>query len=974
MKFRILGSFEVVSEGGTRVVTRPLARGVLFVLVLYRNQALPPDRLVDLLWGPAGDDDRLHSLRTRMWDLRQILTAERLVTDDVGYRLRIDPNCDEVDVDRFRNRHHQGRAALAADDPVTAARLLDEAMAQWTTDQLADLLPDTPAMAALVTGLIEERRDARNALVSARLALGQHRELLPELRTLVAVEPGNEQAWADLMLTLYRCGLQADALQAFTDAEAALAAHIGVEPGPALRSLRRRIQGNDPQLRPPAATGARGGHQLGRGVPRQLPADLGDFTGREEEAAEMIALLSPASSTTAPRVVEVSGPPGIGKTALALRVAHAVVHDYPDGQLYLRLAGASPASRKAPELLGEVLHALRVPTSDIPPTLAQRAALVRTMLADQRMLIVLDDATCLEQVQPLLPGAAGCAVIITSRTRLAGIATGRSIALGPLDHRDALQLLSRLAGLERVNADPAAAGAVVEACGRFPLAVRIAAERLVRRPSWPIAYLAHRLADEKTRLDELVVGNLAVRASIALSYQALKPAAQRAFRLLALAGTGEFSAWAGDVILGEPSGVLIDVLVDHSLLAAIGIDPLGQPRYRFHDLVREYAVELLASAPDTDVARERVMKAWLELADVADALIPRGLHAPPRTRPPLAARVVQPSLAQRVADVAEGWFAAERQNLLATVETACGLPGGYRLARELALRLAAYLRLYGCHDDAEHMWTTIAQSAEAVGETAFAARAWLRAAIVLAGDRTDPIPALPLVARCITTFERAKDHQRLARAYGLRAYCTIATGDLHASRADAERGLALARKNGDPHAEFLCLRVLGGTLVRLGRHAEGITRCEEALELAHHQGNTRYVCVALHSLAKARLHAGRPDAVLDLCRQGLSLSIDGREPLRAYFHRQAGLAYQHLHLHDAAIDALTIAADLFGARHADYEYACCLHARAKSHQATGNYNQGASDLEKAIILFNTLGRRDLEKQAREDLANYQPME
>ncbi|GAA4617240.1 BTAD domain-containing putative transcriptional regulator [Actinoallomurus liliacearum] len=973
MEYRVLGRFELAEKGLMRAVTRRLARGVLFALVLYRNQSVPPDRLIDLLWGPAEDDDRLHSLRTRMWDLRRVLTADRLVTDDVGYRLRIDPDRDEVDVDRFRDLHRQGRAALSAGNPDVAVRLLDEAMAQWTTDQLADLLPATPTMAALVTGLIEERRDARNALVSARLALGWHRELLPELRTLVAAEPGNEQVWADLMLALYRCGLQADALNAFSNAEAAMAAHVGVEPGPALRTLRRRIQCNDPELRPPVVTDPQAGHQMRRTVPRQLPADLADFTGREGEAAELIAMLSPASSATAPRVVEVSGPPGVGKTVLAVRVAHAVVHDYPDGQLYLRLAGASPAPRKAPELLGEVLHALGVSASDIPRTLAQRAALLRTTLADQRLLIVLDDAACPEQVQPLLPGAAGCAVVITSRTRLAGIATGRSIGLGPLDHRDAMQLLSRLAGPERVNADPEAADAVIEACGRFPLAVRIAAERLARRPSWPIAYLARRLADEQTRLDELVAGNLAVRASIALSYQTLEPAAQRAFRLLALAGTGEFSAWVGDVILGDPSGALIDALVDHSLLTTVCIDPLGQPRYRFHDLVREYATELLGADPDADVARERLMGAWLELADIADALIPRGLHAPPRTRPPLAARVVQPSLAQRVADAAESWFAAERRNLLAAVEAACGLPCGYRLARELALRLAAFLQLHGYHDDAEHMWTAIAQAADSAEDTVFAARAWLRAAIVLAGDRADPIPALPLVARCITALERAGDQQRLARAYGLRAYCTIATGDLPASRADAERGLALAREIGDPNAEFLCLRILGGTLIRLGRHAEGITRCEEALELAHRQGNTLYVCVALHSLAKSRLHAGQPDAALDLCRQGFDLSIEGRERLRAYFHRQAGLAYQHLHRHDAAIEALTIAAELFSARHDDYQHACCLRARAKSHQATGNGDQGTRDLEKAVVLFHTLGRRDLENQAWEELARYQSL-
>ncbi|WP_460344247.1 AfsR/SARP family transcriptional regulator [Actinoallomurus acanthiterrae] len=972
MKFRVLGRFELISEEGTRVVTRTLARGALLTLTLDRNHAVPPDRLIDLLWGAVAEaDDRLPSLRNCVWNLRQALPPNRLLTDDVGYRLRVNPD-DEVDVDRFRALYRQGCTALNDGDATTAARSLEAAIAEWETGQLAELLPSTPAMASLITGLLQERRDARNALVRARLALGRHRELLPELRTTLTAEPENEQLWADLMLALYRCGLQADALQAFTEAQAALATHIGVEPGPILHALRRRIQGNDPALRLPATADPVTLHKTGQAVPpRQLPADLADFTGREEEAAELIALLSPISLATAPRVVQISGPPGVGKTALALRVAHAVAHDYPDGQLYLRLTGASPAPRKTSELLGEVLHGLGMAASAIPPTLAQRAALLRTRLAGRRMLLVLDDAAWPEQIQPLLPGAAGCAVIVTSRARMPGVATGRSINLAPLDHAEALHLLTRLAGHERVSADPEAADAVIEACGRFPLAVRIVAERLAARPSWPIAYLAHRLADEKTRLDELVAGNLAVRASIALSHQTLEPAAQRAFRLLVLAPAGEFAAWAGDVILGEPASDLIGTLVDRSLLNSTGIDPLGQPRYRFHDLVREYATELLTADPDADAARERLMNAWLELADIADAHIPRGLHAPPRTRPPLPIRLVPSYLAERIVADSEGWFAAERTNLLAAVESVCSIPDGYRQGRELALRLAAFLHLRGCHEDAEHMWTAIAQAAESAGDTAFAARAWLRAAIVLAGDSGDPGAALPLAERCITAFEQEKDHLRLARAYGLRAYCTGARGDLPAARADVERGLALARQTGDQHAEFLCLRVLGGTLIRLGRHAEGLARCQESLDLARSLGNTRYACVALHSLAKAHLLAGEPDAVLDLCRQGLDLSTDGREPLRAYFHHRAGLAYQTLHRHDAAIESLTTAAELFGARHDDYQHACCLRARAKSHQVTGHNDQATSDLEKSVALFSSLGRTDLENQAREELARCQ---
>jgi len=611
MEFRVLGRCELVGDaGGSLPVTRPLSRGAIFALVLYRNRSLSPEWLIDLLWGTGSRaGGRLHSLRSCMWNLRQVVPPDRLITDDLGYRLAIDPGRDQVDVDRFRYLHREGRAALRAGDQVTAVRLLDEAMQAWGSGWLAELLPATPAMTSLITGLVEERRDARTALIQTRLAWGQHRELLPELRTLVTTEPESEQLWADLMLALYRCGLKTNALQVFGEARAALATHADAAPSADLQALLRRIQTDDPDLHPDPVSAPRAEVVAGPVVPpRQMPADLMDFTRRSTEAAELIALLSPAAAPATARmavpVAKVTGPPGIGKTALAVHVAHAIAHDYPDGHLYVRLAGTTPSETGA--VLGDLLRTLGVAGAQIPETTEQRAAMYRSRLARRRMLIVIDDAASSDQVQPLLPGTAGSAVIVTSRTRLIGLAAGRSINLAPMDHTGALHLLTRIIGQPRIAAEPDAAHQIADACGGFPLAVRIAAERLAARPGWPLAHLARSLGEAAHRVDELVAGDLAVQTGFELSYQALQPRAQRMFRLLALAGPHPITGRVADRLLGEPAGEVIDTLVDHCLLETAGFDASGRPRYGLHHLMRDYATALLDSDPDAGAARERL--------------------------------------------------------------------------------------------------------------------------------------------------------------------------------------------------------------------------------------------------------------------------------------------------------------------------------------------------------------------------------
>jgi hypothetical protein len=342
----------------------------------------------------------------------------------------------------------------------------------------------------------------------------------------------------------------------------------------------------------------------------QLPPVVADFTGREEEGARLSQVLKQAQDTMVVPVAVVSGAPGVGKTTLALRVGHSLRSVFPDGQLYCQLAGASHRRRDPGEALGELLRALGVHGSAIPEATSERASLFRSQLADRRVLVVADDAASAAQVQPLLPGTAGSAVVVTSRARLAGLPGATTVELDPFTPVEAVRLLSRIVGSQRVEAEQEAARELASACGMMPLAVRIAGAKLAARPSWPLSVLCRKLSGERRRLDELEIEDLSVRASFALSYHGLSEQAKRLFRLMGLLGPRDFAEWVFAALLGEPDvSTVVNELADKSLLTPVGIDATGQARYRLHDLLREYACERLAD----EAPRSRQRSADLSL-------------------------------------------------------------------------------------------------------------------------------------------------------------------------------------------------------------------------------------------------------------------------------------------------------------------------------------------------------------------------
>ncbi|MGD0065969.1 MAG: NB-ARC domain-containing protein [Streptosporangiaceae bacterium] len=447
-------------------------------------------------------------------------------------------------------------------------------------------------------------------------------------------------------------------------------------------------------------------------VPAQLPADTVDFTGREEEVKLLCDLLAAPSDPERPRAVVISavaGMGGIGKTALAVHAGHRLLERFPDGQLYISLRGATSPLRPS-EVLALLLRGLGEPDAAIPAGEEERAARYRSLLAGRRMPVVADDARDAAQVRPLLPGSAGCAVIVTSRGVLAGLAGAAQLSLGVLGEEEALRLFAAIVGAPRAAAEPEATAAVLACCSGLPLAIRIAGARLASRPGWSIARLAARLASERDRLAELTAGDLALRASFAVSYDALAadgsgaralpgPAGPgsadpaRVFRLLGLASMAELSLPAVAALAGQPPGQVaaaLETLTDAHLLESPEPD-----RYRLHDLLRSYAAELARhtdSQEEQDAAIGRILH-WYAGQAVAAARLLTPAHTLPVLIP---AQAASPTTMTDAAE-ALGWYEAELANLGAAASQAAarGLPA---VAAQIPIAMLRFFQLTPYND------------------------------------------------------------------------------------------------------------------------------------------------------------------------------------------------------------------------------------------------------------------------------------
>ena len=650
MRFRLLGPLEVRAGEDWKEIGAPKWRSLLAVLLIRAGQVVPVDVLISEVWRDAPPARAANLVSIYVHRLRHLMDdadGSVLRTRAPGYQLRLGDADSDLQV--FDALVHDGRRALAAGDAEGAVGLLAEALALWRGSPLADV-PPTPLVDAEAERLAERRLDAAELRITAELACGGAAQVIPELRRLLADHPLRENLWVLLMRALDGAGRHAEALDAYGQARNAIADELGVDPGAELRHLHAGMLAQDEILAkesgeapgsisagtvtaspgPPESAPAIAAARIPRPVPApaQLPADIADYTGREDQVRHLCDLLSSADAHGeggAVRIALVAGSGGLGKTSLAVHAAHRVRGSFPDGQLYVDLLGATPHPLGVGDVLARFLRDLGVDGRDIPVDEAERAARYRTVLAGRRMLIVLDNARDAAQVRPLLPGTASCSVLLTTRSRMPDLASTQLVDLNVLDDEEALTLFSRVVGDERAAAEPEATAEVLLACAGLPLAIRICAARLATRSGWTIAAMANRLRHEHRRLDELSVGDLAVRASFQVSFATLPASAQPdgiapadAFRLLGLWPGPSVSSVAAAALFGSAEDLATDALealVDARLLESTSAD-----RYKFHDLLRVYAAERAMadlSGPDRDAAIGRLLRWYMRTSDAA---------------------------------------------------------------------------------------------------------------------------------------------------------------------------------------------------------------------------------------------------------------------------------------------------------------------------------------------------------------------
>lgn len=669
-----------------------MPRTLLGILLVRANTSVPVDVLMDALWAGERDDRAANKLQLHVHRLRRALGDPARIRFDAGYLLQVGPG--ELDAERFETVLAEATRSLR---PARAVELLRTALELWRGDPFGGVC-DVPMLRAEADRLTERRLTALERLYAAELACGHAAAVVAELGELATRYPLRERLQGLLMTALYQAGRRAEALEVYHRTRTALVEELALEPGTELRRLEHAMLTGDPALETEAA--------FSISTPAHLPADITDFTGRDAEFPAICRHLAPAcadpSGSAAPvPVTAVAGRAGVGKTTLAVRAAHRLRAHYPDGQLYVDLRGTGAQPLDAAEVLATFLRALGCGGAALPDDIEERSALYRSRLADRRLLVLLDNAADEAQIQPLLPGGPGCAVLVTSRRRLAGLHGAQLVDLDVFDHDQAVELLGRIAGPRRVTDEPGAAGQLVRSCGYLPLAVRVAGVRLGARPHWQLARLAADLADESHLLDELRLGELDVRASLAPSYQSLTEQARRAFRRIGLLDAPDFDGWVGAALLDIPQCAaeeLLDALVDARLLDVAGRGSAGQVRYHCPDLLRVYARELVTAQdpePDRLAAVRRMTDGWLALADQAARLL-AGATAEASLDPLPCWQPEEQALRHPRADPA-GWYRTEWVAMSRAVHQARAL-GFDELACALGGRIAS------CHVGHDGRW------------------------------------------------------------------------------------------------------------------------------------------------------------------------------------------------------------------------------------------------------------------------------
>jgi DNA-binding SARP family transcriptional activator/tetratricopeptide (TPR) repeat protein len=930
----LLGPLRVV-DGEGRVLVIPAAkqRVVLACLALRVGELVTTGELAEAIWGDRLPANPRRTVQTYVTRLRKLLGGGGVLQGrPEGYALQV--AAEAVDVGRFGGLVAQARAAGAVGDRQTEAVVLQRALGLWRADvPLADVPLEGP-LREVVVGLSEQRLGVVERRIAAELGLGRHGELVAELRGLVERYPLREGLWAQLLVALYRCGRQADALAAYRRVRGLLAEELGIDPGPELQRLHQAILTSDPVLEVDGVsspTPTSPAPASVRPTPSQLPMDVADFVGRGGLVDQVEGLVGGDQPI---QVVAVSGPPGVGKTTLAVRVAHRLRSRFGDGQVYVDLHGATAGLRPlAPlEVLGRLLRALGTDPAAIPTGLEEASAAWRSRVAGRRLLLVLDNAADATQVAPLLPGGPGCGVLVTSRWALVSLQGAVLVELDVLAPGEAGELLGRVAGGDRIAAEPEAAAEVVCCCGCLPLALRIAGARLAARPTWPVAALAERLADTHRRLDELAVAEVGVRSSLAVSHEQLQAsqdpadrAAARAFGLLGLLDGPELGIPVVARLLDQREGAverLLERLVDAHLL-----ETPRPGRYRLHDLLRLYARELTRKhhgEQERAVALTRALGFY-----VASAWGTLGVLRPGDYRLARAdGRWRKGGLEFPDDRAALGWLEAERANLLAAVQQAAATPD---VPPEIAVELTQ--ALFGFFWVRSHL-----------GD-------WVQANQL----------ALGIARRVGDLAAQAQADNDLGGGYWRQ-------GRYEEALAHGQRALALRRELGDRRAEAASVGNLGIIHQSQGRYEEALVCLEESLAIFRELGDRRGQAVALVNLGESHQRQGRYEEALACLHESLAIRRDmsdrhGQADSMGYL----GVVCERQGRYEEALarlqESLTIYREL-GDRRGEVR---SLHDLGVVHQRQGRYEEALARLQESLAVCRELGDSHSEAETLREL-------
>ncbi|MQA81103.1 MAG: tetratricopeptide repeat protein [Streptosporangiales bacterium] len=869
---RILGPLEVLVGGRPVALGGRRPRALLATLLLDAGRVVPTERLTAAVWGDELPGSVRAQVSIHVSALRRALERAgcahpMIETVPGGYLVRTDAL--RLDADEARRCLDEARDAVDKGFVDKAAELLRYALSSWRGPVLAELTGSDITGSSLTTGaarLEELRLTIAEEWADVELGRGGHRAVSGELRALVAEHPLRERLRARLMRALAESGRQSEALDAYREGRRVLVDELGVEPGAELRRVEQAVLTGEigPATRPDESTpgGPASGDTVPArddAVPSSLPRDVASFTGRAAEVERLGELIRDGGA------LAIAGAGGVGKSALAIHLAHLVADRFPDGRLYVDLHGSTPdgVPLEPAAVLVSFLGALGVPTSAIPSGDDELDAMFRSLTHRRRLLVVLDNAADARQVRRLMPGGPGCAVVVTSRRVLGALDSATSLTLDVFDDDDAHELLARIAGRERVETEPGATADVVRMCERLPLALALAAARLASRPSWSVRDLADRLAGEHGRLSELTVDDQGVRASFMVSYADLDdPHTGRMFRLLGLLDgldVGVPVAAALADVSEDRAEEVLDRLVDAQLAQT-----RAPGRYHMHDLLRLFAHER-AVAEETEEARVRARRRAVHCY-VGTALTASSIVAPSYAwRTDLApTTLTHPGVAlTSVADV-NAWVEVERDNLIAAARQAASgdEPG---VAMSLAAALDAPLEYRG-------RW----REQLTVGEIALQAATRTGDPRHLGLAHND----LGWAYNTLGYFTEALDHleQGLARwqSVGHRegeALTLHGIGVVCRSLGRLDRALdclGRASRLGDPGRAATCLTSTGLVYHRLGRLTEAVAAHEASVALAREKGTMRTEVIALGNLAEAHRLAGTADRAVATFREALA--------------------------------------------------------------------------------------------------------